>query len=371
MKIVFLCGSLDIGRDGVGDYTRRLAAQLIREGHSCEIISLNETNLDMSILEKQFDDEISISVLRLSSSQSWHNRINQAKELVDRFAPDWLSLQYVPYSFHKKGLPFIIARQLLRLQTNSVKWHIMFHEIWIGVSKKSSVKHKIIGSVQRAIAQDITKTLKPSAINTSNILYRSILRNAKIEAQIMPLFSNISKSISVVEVRDEILQRIHIDINDIDQYIFIGIFGTLYPKAKIDVVLNAITTDPVYDGKKFIFLSFGRVGESGIFQIEKLKEIFKDKIKFVILGEQSSQNISTILQMLNIGISCTPVHHIGKSGVFSAMKLHELKVYMSGEEIIPEFSDDDYKYYKEFVKRPVYKWSVQYIADKFISFLSK
>jgi len=371
MKIIFLCGSLDVGRDGVGDYTRRLAAQLIREGHSCEIISLNETNLAMSTLEKQFDDEISVSVLRLSSLQSWPNRINQAKDLINKFAPDWLSLQYVPYSFQKKGLPFTIAKQLLDLQTNNAKWHIMFHEIWIGISKKSSVKHKIIGSLQRAIAQDITKTLKPLAINTSNVLYQSILRAAKIEAQIMPLFSNIPKSIFVVEVRDEILQRSSIDISDADQYIFIGIFGTFYPKAKINGVLSSIITDEVYSGKKFIFLSFGRVGESGVVQIESLKEVFKDKIKFVVLGEQSPQNISTILQMLNIGISCTPVHHIGKSGVFSAMKLHELKVCMSGEEIIPEFSDDDYKYYEKFIERPAYKWSVQYIANKFILFLGQ
>jgi glycosyltransferase involved in cell wall biosynthesis len=371
MKIIFLCGSLEPGKDGVGDYTRRLAAQLIRDGYFCEIISLNEAYITVTVLENQFDDEISIPVLRLSTQQNWADRIKQAKEFIDRFDPDWLSLQYVPYSFHEKGLPFTIARKLLKLQTDRVKWHIMFHEIWIGISKTSSVKHKIIGSVQRAIAQDITKTLKPSAINTSNILYQSILSSAKIESQIMPLFSNIPKSISVVEVRDEILQRSSIDIDDVDQFIFIGIFGTFYPKAKINGVLSSIITDPVYNGKKFIFLSFGRVGESGVVQIENLKEVFKDKIKFVVLGEQSPQNISTILQMLNIGISCTPVHHIGKSGVFSAMKLHELKVCMSGEEIIPEFSDENYKYYEKFIERPAYKWSVQYIANKFILFLGQ
>ena len=40
MKIVFLCGSLEPGRDGVGDYTRMLAAEIIRKGHNAAIVAL-------------------------------------------------------------------------------------------------------------------------------------------------------------------------------------------------------------------------------------------------------------------------------------------------------------------------------------------
>ena len=38
MKITFICGSLNPGQDGVGDYTRRLAAQLALDGHECQLI---------------------------------------------------------------------------------------------------------------------------------------------------------------------------------------------------------------------------------------------------------------------------------------------------------------------------------------------
>jgi hypothetical protein len=40
LNIVFLCGSLQPGRDGVGVYTRRLAGEVIRQGHQASIISL-------------------------------------------------------------------------------------------------------------------------------------------------------------------------------------------------------------------------------------------------------------------------------------------------------------------------------------------
>jgi hypothetical protein len=41
MRIVFLCFSLEPGRDGVGDYTRALAGELIRPGHEvCAVAML-------------------------------------------------------------------------------------------------------------------------------------------------------------------------------------------------------------------------------------------------------------------------------------------------------------------------------------------
>jgi hypothetical protein len=45
MKIIFLCGSLEPGCDGVGDYTRRLAGELIKQGHHIAAVALNDQYL--------------------------------------------------------------------------------------------------------------------------------------------------------------------------------------------------------------------------------------------------------------------------------------------------------------------------------------
>ena len=42
MKLLFLCSSLEPGRDGVGDYTRRLAGECLRQGHEVRLLSLND-----------------------------------------------------------------------------------------------------------------------------------------------------------------------------------------------------------------------------------------------------------------------------------------------------------------------------------------
>lgn len=42
MKFLFICGSLEPGKNGVGDYTRRLAGECIRMGHDAMILALDE-----------------------------------------------------------------------------------------------------------------------------------------------------------------------------------------------------------------------------------------------------------------------------------------------------------------------------------------
>ena len=54
MKIAFICGSIEPGRDGVGDYTRRLAIELIKNSYEVAVIALHETIIDerISVNEK-------------------------------------------------------------------------------------------------------------------------------------------------------------------------------------------------------------------------------------------------------------------------------------------------------------------------------
>ena len=42
MKIIFLTGSLEKGRTGVGDYTRLLVSECKRLGHEVQTIALND-----------------------------------------------------------------------------------------------------------------------------------------------------------------------------------------------------------------------------------------------------------------------------------------------------------------------------------------
>src|ERR1019366_978591 len=112
MKIAFLCSCLEPGRDGVGDYARRLAGELIRQGHSCVAVALNDPHIHKTMFEQQEIEGNSISTLRLSGVAPWSKRTVEARNWLDGFNPDWISLQYVPFGFHPKGLCFGLGKSL-------------------------------------------------------------------------------------------------------------------------------------------------------------------------------------------------------------------------------------------------------------------
>src|SRR5690606_39136088 len=184
------CGCLEPGKDGVGDYTRRLAGELIRQDIPVGILSYNDMFVDDEVLEQQVSENSSIPCLRLSSA--WHSskRSEHAKRWIECHAPEWLSLQYVPYAFHKKGLPFGLGSQLEKIGGNT-KWHMMFHELWLGLRNNDSIKYLIIGYIQRLLVKTLTNKINIEVVHTHTQLYLRELTKLNLNPIYLPIFSNI------------------------------------------------------------------------------------------------------------------------------------------------------------------------------------
>ena len=146
--------------DGVGDYTRRLAAELIFQGHECRLLAISDHQVTEPT-ECDFGDAYAaIQALRLPARESWPFRLQRAMDYRTQFSPDWVSWQIVIYGFDKRGLSFGLGRRL-REVSGRVPNHIMFHEIWIGEGDDAPLKHKLIGRLQRQIIKDVLRKLKP------------------------------------------------------------------------------------------------------------------------------------------------------------------------------------------------------------------
>lgn len=371
MKVIFLCGSFEEGCDGVGDYTRRLAVEMLRRCNTNEItvIALKDPYVSEVLHDKEYIGGSGLSVLRLPSTYSQSTRFRFAKKLIDEINPGLISLQFVIYSFHPKGLPWGLEKEFKTLLRGRPV-HIMFHEIWIGFTKISPLKHKIVGFFQRKIILGIIRRLQPKVVTTTNRLYQLILEKNKVSSQILPLFSNILMAPVNHLFRAEVLNKLALDNNDLDQWIFAGIFGNLYPQAKLENSINEQLQYFRSQQKKIAFIGFGKVDSRGLKEFERLEKAFFGDIKFLHLGEQSAENISNLLQMLTTGFSCTPTQHIGKSGVFAAMKLHGVDVIFTTLEKIPEYDYEIKMYHEEFIKRPEYMWDVSYTSEQFSKLLN-
>lgn len=369
LKIVFLCGSLEPGRDGVGDYTRRLAAELKAAGHEVMLIALfdkfSENVVDGSLNAND------INILRIPNSWENSQRLGYVKNKIKTFKPDWISIQFVIYNYHPKGVPRGLPN-LFRSLTRNVKTHIMFHELWIGISEFSPFKHKVWGYLQKKIITSIIKTVQPKVVSTSNILYQFILKQANADAGILPLFSNIEVAPKNQTLLSGIINKLGLSSEkEISKWNIIGTFGKLHPDTKLEPILKEQLAISQTQKLKTAFISFGKIDAEGMVEFNRLENVLSPDIKFLLLGEQSPDDVSNIMQLLNIGISCTPLHYIGKSGVYAAMKLHDVNVIIPEESMFPQYDNEIKEYVSQFVinKGPEH-WSASNVALSYVNLLS-
>lgn len=194
MNILFICGCLEPGKDGVGDYVRRLGAALINTGHAVIIIAINEEKFTGSSCEQfQIDNNTKVQVYRLSCTLNWKTRYLFSKRIMKEFSPEIVSLQFVPYSFHNKGLPYFLPSWLKKLKQNKQIWHIMFHELWIADSRAHSIREWILRECQKVIIKNLLEVIEFQQINTSNYYAYSMLKRNGYESGVLPIFSNFPK----------------------------------------------------------------------------------------------------------------------------------------------------------------------------------
>ncbi|MEL6941422.1 MAG: hypothetical protein AAFO82_02035, partial [Bacteroidota bacterium] len=105
-SILFICGSLEQEKDGVGDYSRRLAGEMTRKGHKVFLLAINDMYSTEVEETEQYDLETAIESYRLPKWLTLQEKKRLAASFIQRKNPNWLSLQYVPFSFNDRGIPY-------------------------------------------------------------------------------------------------------------------------------------------------------------------------------------------------------------------------------------------------------------------------
>lgn len=313
MRILFICSTVEPGKDGVGDYTRRFCAEIIRQGHEAAIIGINDKQISGSTISDQKEDLVHINVLRLSSTLQWNDRIKQATLFLENFNPDWVSLQFVPYGFQAKGLPIGLASHLKKLG-KGLRWHIMFHELWVGVNSAVSFKNRIYGTLQRLLIRQLIRQLKPGCITTSIACYQ---RRLPSQAQLLRLFGNIPIVDGECNSANE-------------ENIVVVHFGTFSSQlSDLRAQLNYIKAVATAANKAVIFRVFGNGGpyqSQAVSIAEKL--LGPDAVE--VLGRLTEKEISKQFLHADLGISRANFDFYGKSGSTIAMLEHGLPVVLRG-----------------------------------------
>ena len=351
MKIIFICGSLENGKDGVGDYTRRLAGQIIRLGHQAYIIGIMDKCINEPKEEIQNDHNTSILTLRLPYSDD----LKLNFELVDKWLsdknPDWLSFQYVPFSYNSKGLNFGLAEHFKQIAKGK-KIHIMFHELWVWKRSNNDFKYWLWGKIQERIIALFRKKLAPRVVHTHTKFYKYSLEKLGYSVEILPLFSNITSSVEIepsskmVSLKEKLLKNKKIDF---------VVFGEIHHGSPIDSFSSELA---FWSKSNKVSVSIKFVGKNGNEGLSWKNSCINNGIEVKDLGWQSDETVANILSSADIGITSTPFILTEKSGSVAAMQTFGLPVICVARNLIVKNSDKTIA-----SQKGVWKYQTGHFAD--------
>ncbi len=274
-------------------------------------------------------DGTGIPAVRIPSFYPVKQRYLFAEPWIEDFQPDWISLQFVPFSFHPKGLPVWLSSGIKRLK-KEYKLHIMFHELWVGVNGVDTFKMRVLGALQKLLIKELIKSNTPHCITTSIPIYQQAL--SRTNSSLLPIFGNIP--IAPAEApkgTQESLKVVHFGSYTDQLEEFEAQVQFLHEVAKLQ-------------GKGLEFLSFGNGGPFKDKAIRIAAQVMgEEKVKE--LGLLSEQQISDLFQRSTVGISKSDLEMHGKSGSTIAMLEHGLPVVLRGRK--PNL-DNSPLYYSEY-----------------------
>ena len=333
MKIAFVTNHLEAEKGGVADHVRLLAAECVKQGHSCCLISLNDNFISDSHQEMIGAGKAKIPILRLSSSIPWARRIRLAREFLVSFQPDWVSLQFVSYGYNSKGIIFGLINKLKEI-VRGYKVHIMFHELWIGQCQGAKLKERAVGTVQRFFILNLVKHLEPSAVHANTPAYVAILKQYGIFADHLPLFGNIPvKAQNGNDWLFSELRKKGLKINEENKHQFwlFGFFGALPPVWPPEPFFGYLRQAALKYDRKIGIISIGSL-RGGEVLWDKLCKTYSSDFVFLKLGYHPADKVSQILNSIDFGIATVPYTLIGKSGTVAAMLEHGLPVIVNRDD---------------------------------------
>ena len=312
MKILFICGCLEPGRDGVGDYVQQLAGELIRQGSECCAVSINDKYVTALSESSIKSDNRKLKLFRIPSFLPDAEKFKLLQEQVIHFDAHWVSVQYVPYSFNNYGLPFFLSKALITVLIDR-KVHFMFHETWVGASKPAKWKLLFTAFLQKRLIKEMVQSLKPLVVHVSFPENFNRLQKLRLPVKSLPLFSNIPVTSKL--------------LNDEKGVIRVGIFSQFEINKPIMLFLEQLNKQVLDEGSSLeIFMMGVAQPLAAKFKIEMQEHTSLRNIKVVNAGYLDTVELSTALKNCTIGLTSVPRHALGKSGSVAAFLSHGIAV---------------------------------------------
>ncbi|KAF0094494.1 MAG: hypothetical protein E1N59_1799 [Puniceicoccaceae bacterium 5H] len=313
LDIVFLTAGSKPGKDGVGDYVRRVGGELASRGYSVGWLAWR----DPHVLEVKRRVDHGIMLMRLPAAMTELARRERAIEWWQSHHTRLVSWQLTPYGFHRRGWVGALG-VWLRQQMGDAQVQLMVHEIWVGAKRESSPRERVAGHSQVVSWRRMLRGLHPNWVHTQSLPYQHMLRRLGQDAGIIPLCGNIP----VVEATPPP-----------DDHFRAGFFGTLYEPLDEAALFDELQRLGQHLRRPVKVLAAGHLGRHGEARWERWQAEPPHGFAFERVKGKAPDTISGYLQSLDLGMTTTPVALLEKSGTVASMQEHGLRVRVLRDDV--------------------------------------
>lgn len=325
MKIAILCEGIEPGRSGVGDYSWRLGAALQSRGHEVKLLGFSDRHVQDSVSGARTVGEGEVDYVRVPSARPVPARWNEVVETLARWKPDWTSLQFVPYSFHPKGL---VMRSGFPFSTKEGGRHsVMVHETWIGLHPGSGWRTRLLGWVQKLGMAAALRSWNARVTYTSLDLYKRTLEKIGVEADILPMFGTLEHGEGEGRgLRARVMQSIPaLKTASVDQLRLVGVFGAVHDLDLLVRRLGELHNDAKEHGLHVVICLLGRASALKA-QLEQAMPRQGCEALLFEASDTGDANIASMMREMDAGITTTPQDCIGKSSAAACFRDQGLPV---------------------------------------------
>lgn len=322
MRIAFVTGCLEPGRDGVGDYVRTLAAECVRAGHEVRLLALAEP---ARVTPRS--DEV-LPVRRQTLAESLADDGRAARAWLDEFAPEWTSLHFVPYAFDPRGLFGGRVPLLAQVLAAGARRHVFFHEIWIAFAHGAPWKERAVGFLQRRALARLLQEVAPAVVQTSNACYRHALGTLGCTASELPMFGSVPLRSGVAPAQWPGVAP---------GALVCGTFGTLHPNWEHEPFLTDFAQLAAARGRRAVLVAAGEL-RHGAPLFAQLAARWRGRVDCLALGAQSSAQLAEAFARFDFAVTASPATIVGKSSSAAALREHGLRVVVTNAGQPPRFA---------------------------------
>ena len=322
-RIAFITPSLS-SNHGIGDYTRLLAEESVRLGHDVLILSLNEPHSSEYKSEVIPAGEKTVQAHRWGQLIDYAAKCREAREFLEAFQPDWVSLQFEFYCYAKQGSLLGLARNLPAV-LKGYRVHVMMHELWVQLHAGRDLREQAKGTVRYVQCRFFFKTIKPLCAHTSAEVYAQRARHLLPGIKLLPIPSNIPVDRETLIPLPKEISETMPESKLRSTYFLVILFGRIIPEFDGRESLRQIDDFAKRTAKLVRLISVGGCGYNDLYW-NRLLEQMPTNWRSVKLGVREPKFISQVLQACDLGLSCTPFSLSRKSGTTAAFLEHSLPV---------------------------------------------